>query len=411
MFPSFMTEVHAISDHKKDNIKCNNFNLNGNGLNINAIPESLRGILSAQTQTEDSDIGSIIFDNNEKRHGSDRDFSFVCLNNNNNRVIGEEEPVPIPPTPRVNNVCSVWTDDNSNILFARSTDGGLTFSEPENISEDTGNSLGSQISSEGNNVYVVWTDTDFTSGNSNILFARSTDGGLTFSEPENITENIGNSANQPQISSEGNNVYVVWSDFNSHGLAIFFARSTDGGLTFSEPENISENIEGASLGPQISSEGNNLYVVWTSIIDGEDDRYIFFARSTDGGLTFSEPENLSENLGRSSQPQISSEGNNVYVVWQDRSGNDDIFFSRSTDGGLTFSELENISEILGQSSEPQISSEGNNVYVIWQDSTPGNDDIFFSRSTDGGLTFSEPENISEDTGFSSGPQISSSSIS
>jgi hypothetical protein len=113
------------------------------------------------------------------------------------------------------------------------------------------------------------------------------------------------------------------------------------------------------------------------------------------------------------QPQISSEGNNVYVVWSDFNFPVGlaIFFSISTDGGLTFSEPENLSENLGRSSGPRISSEGNNVYLVWQDSTPGNDDIFFSISTDGGLTFSEPENISEDTGFSSGPEISSSSIS
>ena len=45
--------------------------------------------------------------------------------------------------------------------------------------------------------------------------------------------------------------------------------------------------------------------------------------------------------------------------------------------------------------------------MVWQDNTPNNDDIFFAVSTDGGLTFSEPENISENTGFSVDPQISS----
>ena len=45
--------------------------------------------------------------------------------------------------------------------------------------------------------------------------------------------------------------------------------------------------------------------------------------------------------------------------------------------------------------------------MVWQDNTPGNPDIFFSASTDGGLTFSEPENISENSGGSVEPQISS----
>ena len=38
--------------------------------------------------------------------------------------------------------------------------------------------------------------------------------------------------------------------------------------------------------------------------------------SNDNGLTFSDPFNISNNTGISANPQISSEGNNVYVVWE-----------------------------------------------------------------------------------------------
>jgi hypothetical protein len=203
-------------------------------------------------------------------------------------------------------------------------------------------------------------------------------------------------------------VYVVWTDVapDFSNFDIFFARSTNNGLTFSEPENISETT-GDSSGAQISSEGNNVYVVWEDFTPGTFFD-IFFSVSTDGGLTFSTPDNISENAGFSTFPQISSDGNNVYVVWYDNTpGNFDIFFARSTDGGLTFSTPDNISENTGSSFVPQISSEGDNVYIVWTDDTPGNNDIFFSVSTDGGLIFSEPDNISENVGGSFEPQISS----
>jgi hypothetical protein len=154
-----------------------------------------------------------------------------------------------------------------------------------------------------------------------------------------------------------------------------------------------------------------VYVVWQDASPDNDDFFdIFFARSTDGGLTFTDPENISETTGNSRSAQISVEGNNVYVVWLDETpGNAEIFFARSTDGGLTFSEPENISENTRTSGSPQISSEGNNVYVVWIDASPNlvQFDIFFATSSDGGLTFSEPENISENTGDSRNPQISS----
>jgi hypothetical protein len=53
---------------------------------------------------------------------------------------------------------------------------------------------------------------------------------------------------------------------------------------------------------------------------GIDEKAIFFGHSID----------ISSNNGTSQQPQISSQGNNVYVVWQDNTtGNYDIYFTNS----------------------------------------------------------------------------------
>jgi hypothetical protein len=303
----------------------------------------------------------------------------------------------------------VWEEDTSTggtneIFFSFSHDGGQTFTTKNISNTPTANSEDVQISVEGNNVYLVWKDRPF--GNDDILFARSTDGGLTFSEPDNIRNDPAGSQD-PQISSEGNNVYVVWREFISppNRFDIFISMSTDGGQTFSEADNIGNNPDDA-FNPQISSQGNNVYVVWENDITTSDTTDIFFSFSQDGGQTFSDPFNISNSTGDSVDPQISSEGNNVYVVWQDRTpGNTGILFARSIDGGLTFGEPDNISEDTAFFANPQISSEGNTVYVVWQSD---NGDILFARSIDGGLTFGEPDNISEgNTGFSELPQISS----
>ncbi len=463
------------SSFKKDNIECNNVNLNLNGLDVNVIPEPLEGLLQAQAEkAEGADNDASTFDNGAERHvgyqDKDKDFTFFCINKNDNEFILPEPEVP--PIP-VNNVCTVWQDitpdineifneiffsgshnngetfseplnisknpngnsmsphikcdgnnvyvvwrddfnDNFDIFASFSHDGGQTFSEPDNLSNNTGFSFIPLISTEGNNVYVVWRDGTPTSGNFDIFFSFSHDGGQTFSEPDNLSNNTGFSV-EPQISTEGNNVYVVWRDETPipGKTDIFFSFSRDGGQTFSEPDNLSNNT-GNSFLSKISSEGNNVYVVWRDSTASPDNNDIFFARSIDGGLTFSEPDNLSNSTGRSFDLQISSEGNNVYVVWEDDTGTPgipDIFFARSIDGGQTFSTPDNISENTGRSYIPQISTEGNNVFVVWRDDTliPENNDVFFARSIDGGQTFSTPDNISENTGnsFDVEPQISS----
>ena len=189
-------------------------------------------------------------------------------------------------------------------------------------------------------------------------------------------------------------------------LISFLHSGTDNGLTFSTPDNLSENT-GFSPAPQISSQGSNVYVVWYDNTPGNFD--IFFAFSTDNGLTFSTPDNLSENTGVSFVPQISSQGSNVYVVWHDNTpGNFDIFFAFSTDNGLTFSTPDNLSENSGTSAAPQITSEGNNVYVVWNDDTPGNNDIFYTTNNQDFGLFGSALNLSHNAGSSLAPQISSS---
>ena len=73
--------------------------------------------------------------------------------------------------------------------------------------------------------------------------------------------------------------------------------------------------------PQIATVGNNVYIVWHRITGPSD---IFFASSNNNGLSFQYPINLSNTPGSPSfSSQITADGTNVYVAWQERLGNDD----------------------------------------------------------------------------------------
>jgi hypothetical protein len=75
-------------------IKCNNINVNVNGLELDVFPPFLGNGLAAEAQEGSSDASS--FAGNSA--GSEiNDFRFICINNNNNTVV--EEPIPSePPT-------------------------------------------------------------------------------------------------------------------------------------------------------------------------------------------------------------------------------------------------------------------------------------------------------------------------
>jgi hypothetical protein len=104
--PSFITGVNAQSESyygmdkdrksdKKDvsvqSLKCNNINVNVNGLELSVLPPFLGGEVAAEAQDANTDANS----NPGNGDGFQiNDFRFICINNNNNVVLEEESPIP-----------------------------------------------------------------------------------------------------------------------------------------------------------------------------------------------------------------------------------------------------------------------------------------------------------------------------
>ena len=188
-------------------------------------------------------------------------------------------------------------------------------------------------------------------------------------------------------------------------LALSFACAKAQGQAFSPPKNISNNTD-YSFTPQVAVDGaGNIYAVWED--DTATNSNILFSRSNDGGATFSAPLNVSKSSGSSSNPLISVDRQGaINVVWvSDSPGNNDVFFSRSTDGGGTFSVPLNLSNDPADSLSPQLAVDGSgNINVVWESDniTFG---VLFTHSTDGGATFSAPLDLATNTGGSFGAQL------
>ena len=96
-------------------------------------------------------------------------------------------------------------------------------------------------------MFVVWLDTidDAISASNDVLFSNSTDSGVTFADPVNLSASSGN-ALSPKISGNATDVNVVWRD---NTFADIPASSIDGQVWFK-----SYNIASASSGLQVISE-------------------------------------------------------------------------------------------------------------------------------------------------------------
>ena len=253
---------------------------------------------------------------------------------------------------------------------------------------------------------MVWSDD--STGNGDIYFKRSVDNGTTFGSVENLSNSPGNSTN-PQIALYNNNLYVVWSDDSTGNGDIYFKRSVDNGTIFDTVNNISNNNTGSSSDPEIGTYSNKVYVVWTDTSSNKSE--IFYRQSIDAGVMFGGLKELSKTRSINGEfalyPRIITSDNNVYVAWQDKVlGGNEIFFRASNDGGNKFTGIKNLSRNnTGDSISPVLAANANNTFVGWSDTSPGKSEILLRASLDNGNTFGGVKNVSWNKGSSYDPQL------
>jgi hypothetical protein len=315
-----------------------------------------------------------------------------------------------------NNVYIIWVDGtpgpsgSPDILFRRSTDGGATFGTTINLSNNAGFSSEPEMAVSGSNVYIVWRDT--TLGNEEIFFKKSINDGASFGSTvylSGISSKPINSV-RPQIVANANNVYLVWSkgNFDQGRTDVLFKRSINNGASFGSVVNLSNNPTTLSTLQKIFVSSNKVYVVWT---EGQfNDRQILFKRNIDGGATFGDTSVITNATAKDSfNPQVAGSANRVYLLWQHNAGTvgKQILFKRSIDGGATFGNITNISNGEKDSGDALLNSSGNNVYATWDDNSTGNSQIMFKRSMDGGVTFGKTVSLSNARGQSQYPDMTS----
>ncbi|MEO8514352.1 MAG: hypothetical protein ABI543_12375, partial [Ignavibacteria bacterium] len=212
------------------------------------------------------------------------------------------------------------------------------------------------------------------------------------------------SCNSRCIAARGNYLHVVWTDTRHPDNEIYYKRSTNNGVTW-EPDYRFTTQTGQSINPQISVFNSNVHVVWQDDRDGNTE--IYYNRSNDDGVTFGNSTRLTNDAASSTYPSISVTGILlVYVSWSDsRDGNNEIYFKRSSDGGVNWEPVIRLSNAADVSTNPDIFSSGTNVYVSWADNRYGASEIFFKRSTDFGINWGPETRLTNDPAFSSNPAV------
>ena len=293
-----------------------------------------------------------------------------------------------------NTIYAVWISNldpkNSEILFKKVDNNSKSFPDVINISNTTGISNLVKLSSIEDNVYITWEDKQADKWQ--LLFSKSDNNGIKFGTITNLSSDTGN-VHLHDLSSSGNNVFVLWAaneNISSSNKEIFFRKSNDSGDSFSDVLNLS-NDNDDSLDPHmvINQNGSIIYIVWTKCDTKHDDPTcsIAFTQSLDQGITFTasriinnsnmNPPHLLNNLTvneriNSINPTVftSLAGNQVYVLWEQSTfgkGDSELFLTSSNDYGNSFNSTINFSNSSGTSRLAHGRILGEDLYVTWAD--------------------------------------------
>lgn len=237
----------------------------------------------------------------------------------------------------------------------------------------------------------------------------------------------------PSLAVSGRTVAAVWTTTKDGAANVYFAMSSDGGATFSDPRRVNDQEGDATANneqpPRVVLSGNGpartVTVFWSKRNEASDGKQrvrkdaVRMARSTDGGRTFS-PARFAHDPqfsgARGWESLAAASDGAVHAVWLD--GRDaekkmaeaaahsgmahkgqppqDIYHGTIAPDGRITESLIATGVCFCCKTTVVVDARGA-VYAAWRHIFPGSmRDIAFARSSDGGRHFDPPVRVSED---------------
>ncbi|MBU3557258.1 exo-alpha-sialidase [Polynucleobacter sp. Ross1-W9] len=116
------------------------------------------------------------------------------------------------------------------------------------------------------------------------------------------------------VSSDGT-FHVAWYTQGGKRSGVFYANSSNEGLSYTKPSRVGSESANVSR-PYLLALGQQVWLVWKEF-DGTQS-FVYLKESTDDGKTWAIPKILSSTAGYSDHPLLLAQGNHVFLSWLTR---------------------------------------------------------------------------------------------
>lgn len=265
----------------------------------------------------------------------------------------------------------------SALRFTRSTDRGRTWSAPVTVNDGAefgAHNFHALTAAPDGSLLATWLDA--RQGNSGVWMSRSTDGGRTWEPNRPIYTDPTCPCCRTAVAVGGDGtIYVAWRAVLPGDVRdVVVSRSRDRGKSWSAPVRARDDgwvYPGCPhAGPSLEVDARGrLHLGWWTGKEGE--AGVYYARSEDGGRTFTAQPIAVGKHARPAHIQLALDADSAVVVaWDDGHGEiPRVLLRRSTDGGRSFGPAARLSDPGVAASYPVVAVYGDSVAVAWSQTT------------------------------------------
>ena len=269
------------------------------------------------------------------------------------------------------------------IRFSRSTDGGKSFSTPITLIDDgleeleIGHRFDALAVAPSGEVLVAWIDKrDRESARSEggsyagaaIYVAVSRDGGRSFEPNRKLKDNMCECCRLSFAFDSSGEASLLFRDLMDGG---FRDHSLLQGVGKSEPSSIHRvtfddwKINACPHhGPSFWIDDRDVHHITWFTAGERSGLGVFYARSTDGGHTFSKPIPMGTEMA--THPFVLGAGSQTYLVWKESDGRESrVRMQASVDRGESWSPATTLAEGAPGADHPLLVSKGRDIFLSW----------------------------------------------